>query len=188
MQDLRPPHIRGVELSAMDSFLCTLLFTDGTVTGALEAHSLSRVTVAVVDQSKALASARVANYLELPEGGELTKRRVTIGTGASKRSIIWAESHIVLDRLPPAFSRLLDDAPHGIGEALQRVKLESRRELLWFGLDSPPDWGGAASRTARTVLKRLYRVITQGRPALLISESFPLEQRSGVYHLTSSRP
>jgi len=186
MQDSRPPHIRDVEVSAMDSFLCTLLFADGTVTGALEAHSLSRVTVEVVDQSKVLAAAGVANYLQLPEGEELTKRRVTISTCAFTRSTIWAESHIVHERLPPAFSRLLDDAPQGIGEALRQVKLDSWRELLWFGLDSPPDWAGAvpASQTGRAVLKRLYRVITRGQPALLISESFPLEQRSGVYRLS----
>jgi chorismate-pyruvate lyase len=187
MQDSRPSHIRDVEVSAMDSFLRTLLFTDGTVTGALEAHSLSRVAVEVVDQAQALASARVANYLQLPKGGEVTKRRVRISTGASTGVAIWAESHIVPGRLPPDFFKMLDDAPHGIGEALRQVKLESWREMLWFGLDSPPDWAGAipVSQTGRAVLKRLYRVITQGRPALLISESFALEQRSGVYHLTS---
>ena len=185
MQGLRPSHVKDVEVSAMDSFLRTLLFTDGTVTRTLEVHTLSRISVEVIDQAKSLASARVANYLQLPDGAELTKRRVSIGIGASTRPIAWAESHIIPDRLPPGFLRLLDRAPDGIGEALQQVKLESWREMLWFGLDSPPDWARVllTSQTGLTVLKRLYRVIIQSRPALLICESFAVGQQSGVYHL-----
>jgi chorismate-pyruvate lyase len=169
----------------MDSFLRTLLFTDGTITRTLEVHTLSQISIEVVDQKKSPASARVANYLQLPDGVEVTKRRVRIGIGASTKSAIWAESHIIPDRLPSGFLQLLDDAPEGIGELLQQVKVESRREMLWFGLDSPPDWAHVVpgSQAGLTVLKRLYRVIIQGQPALVISENFAVEQRSDVYRL-----
>jgi 4-hydroxybenzoate synthetase (chorismate lyase) len=188
MQGSRPSHVKDVEVSAMDSFLRTLLFTDGTVTRTLEVHTLSRVSVEVIDQAKSLASARVANYLQLPDGAELTKRRVSIGIGAATKPIIWAESHIIPDRLPPGFLGLLDRAPDGIGEALQQVKLESWREMLWFGLDLPPDWARVfpVSQTGLTVLKRLYRVIIQSRPALLICESFAVGQQAGAYHLLAA--
>jgi chorismate-pyruvate lyase len=185
MQDSRPSEVKDVEISAMDLFLRTLLFTDGTVTRTLEGHTLSRVSVEVIDQVKWLASARVAKYLQIPDGGAVIRRRVRIGFDASNRSAIWAESHLVPDRLPPDFLRLLDDAPGGIGESLQLIKLESRREMLWFGLDSPPDWAYVifGSQAVLTVLKRLYRVIIQGWPALLICESFAVTQQSGGYHL-----
>ena len=185
MQDSRPSDVKDVAVSAMDLFLRTLLFTDGTVTRTLEAHTLSRVSVEVIYQAKSLASASVANYLQFPDGGAVTKRRVRIGIDASARSAIWAESHLVPDRLPPDFLRLLDDAPGGIGESLQLVKLESRREMLWFGLDLPPDWAHVvpSSQAGLTVLKRLYRVIIQGLPALLICESFAVGRQSGAYRL-----
>jgi chorismate-pyruvate lyase len=188
MQGSRPSHVRDVEISAMDPFLRSLLFTDGTVTRTLEVQTLSRVSVEVVDQAKAPVSARVAGYLQLPDAAEVIERRVRIGIGSSGRSAIWAESQIVLDRLPPGFLRRLEGATDGIGEALEQVKLESWREMLWFGLDSPPAWAclGPVSQAGPAVLRRLYRVITQGRPALLISESFAVERRSGSYYLSGT--
>jgi chorismate-pyruvate lyase len=184
MQDSRPSNIRDIGVSAMDPFLRALLFTDGTVTRTLEVHTLSRVSIEVIEQTQSPASADVASYLRLPDGEELTKRRVSIDIG-STRSALWAESHIVPERLPPGFLRRLDEAPQGIGESLQEIQLETWREMLWFGLDSPADWACVVppSPTELVVLRRLYRVITQGRPALLVSESFPLGQRAGVYHL-----
>lgn len=183
MQGERPAHLRDIPLAAIEPSLRTLLFTDGTVTRTLEAQELSGVFVDVFDQQNSLVSGDVAGQLIVPEGTKSVQRRVVIGTEASVLPMIWAESHIVPSRLPKGFLGLLGDAPEGIGESLQQVRLESWREMLWFGLDSPPEWGGEVPHTP-TVLKRLYRVITQGRPALLISESFAVEQQpSGTYHL-----
>jgi chorismate-pyruvate lyase len=54
--------------------------------------------------------------------------------------------------------------------------------MLWFGLDSSQRRVEAAD-LGREVLQRVYRVTTGGRPAMLISESFAVELRSGLYHL-----
>ena len=183
LQDRRPNHLGDVDLIAMDPSLRNLLFTDGTVTRTLEVHTLARVFVEVVSQSRAPAPADVVSNLKIQAGMESVQRRVIIGTDASTIPVIWAESHIVPSRLPSGFLGILDGAPDGIGESLQQVKLESSRELLWFGLDSPPEWSGLLEEVEPTVLKRLYRVITKGRPALLISESFAVERQSGAYHL-----
>lgn len=187
LQTERPDHLGNIDLVAMDTSLRNLLFTDGTVTRTLEVQALSRVFVEVVSQSRLLVSGRIANHLYVPDGMDSVRRRVIIGTEASTMPVIWAESHIVPSRLPSGFLRVLDDSPDGIGESLQQVKLESWRELLWFGLDSPPSWSGLLPEAEPTVLKRLYRVITQDRPALLISESFAIQQLSGTYHLNWQR-
>lgn len=183
MQEQRPGHLGDVDLVAMDPALRNLLFTDGTVTRTLEVHTLARVFVEVVSQSRAPAPVEVLSHLKMPSGLESVQRRVIIGTDASTIPVIWAESHIAPSRLPPGFLGVLDDAPDGIGQSLQQVKLESWRELLWFGLDTAPAWSGLATATETTVLKRLYRVITNGRPALLISESFAVECCEGSYRL-----
>jgi chorismate-pyruvate lyase len=187
LQDQRPANLGDVELLAMDSALRNLLFTDGTVTRTLEAHALSRVCVDVAAQSRCAASRSIARHLDTPTDTESVRRRVTISLDASPMPVIWAESHILPERLPAGFLNLLDNTPDGIGESLQQIKLEGWREMLWFGLDAPPSWDSIASYAAPMFLTRLYRIITLGRPALLISESFAVEQTSGSFHLTGLR-
>lgn len=182
MQHERPPHLGDVQLSEVDPFLRSLLFTDGTVTRALEVQALSRIFVEVVAQSRSLAHGHVASYLDIPDGMESIERRVIIGVDTTD-PVLWAESHILPERLPGGFLGLLDDTPNGIGDSLQQVKLESWRDMLWYGLDYAPDWDCVGPHAASMVLRRLYRIITQSQPALLISESFAIEQRSGIYHL-----
>lgn len=182
LQDDRPSHLGEVDLGRLDPALRCLLFTDGTVTRTLEVQALSRVSVEVVAQADVPASGRVANHLEVPTGTESVRRRVVIGAGPTM-PVIWAESHIVPSRLPAGFLDVLGGAPEGIGESLQRVQLESWRDMLWFGLDTAPEWSHGADQPGATTLTRLYRVITGGRPALLISESFAVEQRAGTYCL-----
>lgn len=184
LHDNRPAHLCDIDLSEVEPFLRGLLFTDGTVTRALEVQALSRVSVEVVDQIDTAIAGQVAHHLDAPSGTESVRRRVVIGAGASTaRPAIWAESHILPTRLPQRFFRVLSGAPDGIGESLQQVKLESWRDMLWFGLDSRPEWSCEGIASPSPVITRLYRVITGGRPALLISESFAVTRRDGQYHL-----
>ena len=170
-----------VHVSELDAFLRGLLFTDGTVTRALEVHMLDQVTVEVLDQTRDTLPARAAAHLEATPGAECLRRRVTMTASAAPLGV-WAESFILPDRLPPGFLAVLGGAPQGIGESIQGVRLESARDLLSFRLDHPPGWAvGCAPAT--TVLTRLYRVITSGTPALLIAEMFAVEHRDGQWHM-----
>lgn len=182
-QDSRPAHLGEIGLAELEPFLRGLLFTDGTVTRTLEVQTLSPVSVQVTGQTDVAVGAQAAAHLEVPSGAESVRRRVLIGTGEPIEPAIWAESHILPSRLPAGFLGVLQGAPDGIGESLQRVELESWRELLWFGLDSHPAWSGVDSHLSSPVITRLYRVITMGLPALLISESFSVTLRDGTYCL-----
>jgi chorismate-pyruvate lyase len=146
-------------------------------------QTLSPVSVEVVDQTDVAVRGQVAEHLEVPSGSESVRRRVLIGTGEPMEPAIWAESHILPNRLPSGFLGVLQGASDGIGESLQRVELESWREMLWFGVDSHPAWSGVDSHLSSPVITRLYRVITIGLPALLISESFSVTLRDGAYRL-----
>jgi chorismate-pyruvate lyase len=182
LQDERPDNLRAVDLVKLDPTLRNLVFTDGTVTRALEVHALSRVSVDVVAQTEETAAGPVPRCLDIPSGANVLRRQVVIGTGAAA-PLLWAESHIVPSRLPPGFLDVLGEAPDGIGESLQRVQLESWRDMLWFGLDTLPEWSRSKRRGEPTALTRSYRVITKGRPALLISESFAVQQHADTYRL-----
>ena len=176
----KSPDLAEVEIGALDPFLRGLLFTDGTVSRALEAQTLSQVTVTALEQVTAPAPQQAARYLGLEQDTECVRRRVTMHI-AREHLAVWAESYIILERLPSQFVATLGVTPQGIGGSLQHLKLESARELLCFGLAQPPQW--ARTGAALSTLTRIYRIITQGRPALLITEHFALEMRSGIYHL-----
>lgn len=183
LQDRRPSHLGDIGLMEMEPFLRGLLFTDGTVTRALEVQALSRVSVEVVDQCNMAVSGEIAEHLKVPTATASVRRRVLIGTGDPVGPAIWAESHILPSRLPARFLNVLQGASDGIGESLQQIELESCREMLWFGVDSHPKWSDGEPRTSSAVITRLYRVIAGGLPALLISESFSITRRDGAYCL-----
>jgi chorismate-pyruvate lyase len=183
MQDERPAAVREVEIEALDPFLRGLLFTDGTVTRTLAVQMLAPVAVEPIGQLPVPTPAHVAECLEAPLGEESIRRQVSIGVGAPPTPVLWAESFIVPERLPPGFVGLLDSAPDGIGQSLQRFSLESSRELCWFGLGPVPTWAPDGAVAADAVLCRLYRIVSDGRPAILISEHFAVTRRDGVYHL-----
>jgi chorismate-pyruvate lyase len=183
LQGERPSHVADPDLVAMDPYLRGLLFTDGTVTRTLEVGALSPVAVRVEGQREVTVDADVAGYLEVQCGSPAIERRVTIGLESSASPLVWAESRILSERLPDGFFDVLGDCRDGIGESLQQVKLESWREMLWFGIDTVPDWGERSQAGAETVLRRLYRVIAGARPAILISECFAVERSGRAYRL-----
>jgi chorismate-pyruvate lyase len=180
MQRVSTPELLGVDVTSLDHSLRYLLFTDGTVTRALEAQTLQPVAVDVVEQSHTHLTAQAAHYLEMGDAAECLRRRVTMTTAPAGTPAVWAESHIIPARLPASFLGLLDSTPHGIGGSIERLRLESRRELLWFRLGSPPAWASGLPASTMALI-RLYRIITDDRPALLIREAFAVESRSGVY-------
>jgi chorismate-pyruvate lyase len=183
-QDEASPDLGEVDIVHLDSFLRGLLFTDGTVSRALEAHTLSSVAVEPVEQTEISPPARAARYLEVRRTEECIRRRVIMTISAATPSV-WAESYVAPQRLPPTFLGVLGGDSQGIGGSLQQLRLESWRELLWFGLGPPPEWSGAQGSDA-TTLTRFYRIITGGRPALLISEAFAVEMHAGRYRLIGS--
>jgi chorismate-pyruvate lyase len=184
-QDERPAHLRAVEIARLDPFLRSLLFTDGTVTRALEVQALAPVAVERLGQEEVPVPPAVAAPLEIECGEDSIQRRVGIAVGAGPPQL-WAESYLIPDRLPRGFLGLLEGAPDGIGQSLQRVALESCRELLWFGLSNPPEWSGVPAAADRETIARLYRIVCGGRAAILICESFAVELRAGVYRLAGS--
>jgi chorismate-pyruvate lyase len=171
-----------VEIEELDPLLRGLLFTDGTVTRALEAHTLAPVSVEAVEQGPVLElPGPVARHLQAQDGEECLRRRVVMRIPDTPLCV-WAESYLLPHRLPADFLELLGRSPHGIGGSLQQLRLESWRELLWYGLGTSPEWAGADDGE-RTALTRFYRVITGGQPVLLISEAFAVEKRDGLFRL-----
>jgi chorismate-pyruvate lyase len=182
LQDERPDGVEQVEIDALDPFLRSLVFTDGTVTRALAVQTLAPVTVRRLSQEEVPAPAEATAYLDAEVGALSTRRRVEIRSGSSP--LLWAESYLLAERLPAGFFGRLENAADGIGQSLRSI--ESFRELLWFGIDALPVWAPAPERSVS--IRRLYRLISERRAAILISESFLVERRSGAYWLSGFAP
>ncbi|HXD53691.1 MAG TPA: chorismate pyruvate-lyase family protein [Solirubrobacteraceae bacterium] len=180
MQSQLPADVTAVSMAAIDAFLRNLLVTDGTVSRSLEAQTLRPVVVEPVEQSETLPPDAVAAHLALEEDEACMRRRVVMRVGAPGPSV-WAESFLVPGRAPIEFLRALRSNQRGIGGTIEQLKLESWRELLWFGLASPPSW--PEPTTTRRTLRRAYLVAIERNPSMLIVEDFALSEAEGLYSL-----
>ena len=183
-QNALPEDVESVELGALNSFLRALLLTDGTVSRSLEAETLHPVEVEPVAQEECEPSEAIAGHLQLAPGEHCLRRRIVMRI-ASPTPSVWAESYVVPERLPEGFLEALTGNVQGIGGSLQQLRLESARELLWFGLATPPPWPSPTETPAGTV-RRAYLIITRGKPALMITEDFALQETGGVLSLAGT--
>jgi chorismate-pyruvate lyase len=152
MLDAATPQLQRIEIGALDHALRCLLFTDGTVTRTLEAQTLSAVAVEVVEQAPAQLSAQDASYLDASDQTDCLRRRVTMSAGG-RTPLAWAESLILPARLPERFLGVLQGTPRGIGGSIELLRLESRRELLWFRLGGLPAWAGTPGPPTPAVIR-----------------------------------
>jgi chorismate-pyruvate lyase len=169
---LRPTELGDVDVAALTPYDRALLVNDGTVTRLVEASVLEPVEVDGLDQQTVEVDDQ--GWLDLPATpAAVLRRRVAIRGRASGRLYVLAESLLVTSRLPKAFTTSLLDGPKGLGGLIDETRVETRRELLWFGYAKTPAWAGAAT-TQLPLLTRTYRIIVGGRPAILITESFAM--------------
>ena len=163
----RPTERGPVNLRAVGPLLRALLVTDGTVTKFLEAVTMERVEVAILAQSE-IELTEYHDTLEAQPNSRVITRTVSLIGTTTKRHYAEATSLLVVDRLPVEVRRRLEDHPQGIGRILLESRLETRREVLWYGRDP-------SESTDRGVggIRRAYRIISGGAPLMLITESFP---------------
>lgn len=170
--------MEDVDLLGLTPHQRALLTYDGTVTRLLEALLLEPLTVDVLDQRVTEVGDLGAVWLDLSStAAPVMRRRVAIAGRDSGRLHVVAESLLVPPRLPEAFIDALMGSPKGLGEALGDLRLETRRELLWFGSARTPSWAEPVV-VEKLLLTRSYRIIVAGRPSILIVESFPLVDSS----------
>ena len=67
----------------------------------------------------------------------MLRRSVRLLGETSGRLFAWAESVILPERLSAAMRRGLDTDPSGLGQIIIDSRLETRREALWFGAETP---------------------------------------------------
>lgn len=169
----RPAGVQDVNMRGIEPFWRVLLAIDGTVTEFIEAYQLEPVvTTAVHAEERKLAEPHA--QLKAEAGTRVVGRQVSLVGKYSRTFYSAATSLTIPDRMPREFRAELKRNESGIGQAIRKVGLESRREILWFGLESPPRVPDELrNQFGESCLARAYVIITGRRPAMLIHERFP---------------
>ncbi len=179
-QFAKPPDLEEINLSQLTPFQRTLLVTDGTVTQFIEAYMLATVEVVLLHQEMQTLSTDHA-WLDTEKGAQVVARQVMLQTRlrTGQQPIIhaYATSILVLDRIPQTIREGLTLKGQGLGQLLQRSGLETRRDLLWWGLKRPDDLPETLLHLqGEPFLSRTYRIVAERQPIMLINEQFPLNE------------
>ena len=178
-QFAKPSDLEEMNLSQLTPFQRALLVIDGTVTRFIEAYTFSPVEVVLLHQeTQTLPTDHI--WLDAEKGTEIVARQVMLQTGKKDNQYptlhVYATSTIVLDRIPQTIREGLMLNGQGLGHLLQRSGLETRRDLLWWGLKRPQNLPEALAHLKdKPFLIRTYRVVADGRPLMLINEQSPLD-------------
>ena len=177
-QDHKPETLKRINLAQLTAFQRGLLVADGTVTRFIEAYTLMPVEVTLLQQTKQTLSTG-HTWLQLSAGAEIISRQAVLHTHSrgksSPRIHTYADSLIVPKRLPESILNGLESDKQGLGGLLQHSDLETRRELLWCGIEVLTDLPSAVAHLeGEKFISRAYRVLANQEPLMMINEKFPL--------------
>jgi chorismate lyase len=161
------------EIRKLDRDLRILIASNGTLTRILGIVADDEVVVQIVEQHVHGAAPQISGLEQLP-GGRILQRRILLNGRSSGRSFVAAESLVAVDLLPPAITTTLLETEHPIGEIMAASALESFKEAADVWVGRPPDWLALAGyqTSEPTIVARRYRVISDGQPAIIITEYF----------------
>lgn len=161
-------------IQALPPFLRALLVTDGTVTKILEAYFWEPVEVQTLQQ-EFVSAERPIEWIQVDPGDRILVRRARL-SGADSGSVYASAFSVIRTQLiPESFRQRLIDREIGIGVLIRDSGMESYREVLEVGIEA--DEGSSANTAAKPLdlVFRTYRIIIDGQPVILITESFPLD-------------
>ena len=166
-------------IQSLPAFLRALLVTDGTVTKILEAYFWEPVVVDTLYQEFVAAEAAIP-WVAIHPGDRALMRRVRLRGDDSGHEYARADSVIRAEGVPDHFRQRLIDREIGIGALIRDSGLESYREVMEVGVNPAPSPSAASGHDPRSNVEpgeglfRTYRIIIDGEPVILITETFPL--------------
>lgn len=169
----KPAPQAGLSLRSLSPFQRALLVIDGTVTKFLEAYTLEPIEIVRLCQmSRSLPDEH--QWLQLPQGATVFARQVLLRGRYTSTVYAYASSFIVPDRVQAVVQRDLEVDGKGLGHILRDSRLETYREIVWYGREPIHELPEAFRHlTPEEFLSRTYRVIAGGKPIMLIHEKFP---------------
>lgn len=169
-----PRALAPVAAGELAPHLRALLAEDGTVTNLLSALSGEPVVAEPVEGPTGPGVPdRPERRAALDALGLMSRHILLVGQD-SGTCYCYANSLLVLRRLPQGFLSVLRATPAGIGAALRTLGIETRRAFLWHGFDSDAVIAPAAAAAFPDgALSRCYEIVHGGETIVLIRENFP---------------
>jgi chorismate-pyruvate lyase len=165
-------HFTHKNMSTMQRIL---LSSDGTMTNLLE-ELLSEELRANKIFEEIAASKFFIPQLEIVEGQQLWRRIITLQGKSSGIHFLHAESLIAPNNLDQEFADELINTDAPIGRIWDLFKVETYKSMMSWGVEPagdiakyfkiPPD---------QLLFYRTYRVFSQKRPVMQVTEKFPRE-------------
>lgn len=174
-QSAKPVHLGEINLRALTPFHRALLVIDGTVTKFIEAYNLDPIEVIKINQEERILSTDHP-WLDASKGLPVITREVILRGKYSYQVYAYAISLIVTDRLPLNVQDALKSQKIGIGQALLSSRMETYREVLWYGKEQPDQLPAIIMEFEnKEFISRTYRIIVKNQPLMLINEKFPID-------------
>ena len=172
-QFARPAEVGPVNLRALSPFQRALLIIDGTVTTFLEVFTLEPMELQHLNRIT-LELQQDHEWLEADKGTEIALREVLIQGRQSHNLYLYAVASVAVNRLPED-ARVRLAAPGGsLGRVLNELRMETRREILWYGREKNDQLPDAVRQLYDgSFLCRTYRIIANSIPIALVHEKFP---------------
>jgi len=175
-----------MRLADLAPFQQVLLTTDGTVTEIIEALAAEPMGVVKLGQEPRVLAHRLPG-LDAAAGQHVMRREILLCGRKTGRPYLHAESWIAPAQLDPRVRDGLERSDKPVGLLLLEFRVETFKEILDCG-QAPA--GVLASHFGldpqAPMLHRTYRMISGGRPILLISERFPRSYFTGADPVTAA--
>jgi len=162
-----------VDLTKLNLFQRIILTTDGTLTEILEAYLLEKLQVVKLDESMLITTQSIL-HLELPANQKVISRKILLQGKVSQKNWLYAESIIVLERLEEKFRDGLLKSRIPIGKLWSEHRVETFKEMLALMREPAGEIAEHFEMDQQDkLLCRTYRVFSQRRPVMMITEKFP---------------
>jgi chorismate-pyruvate lyase len=142
--------------------------TSGTVTDFLE--QLVGEKIDAHTHHHDIVEAHNANGLGVEEGEPLLHRAATLRGRTSGRSYVYAESILVVGRLPTGFCNRLETSTDPIGRILDEMGVAVTRQRVGEPVGIPRP--NSKAEVDNCILARTYRIDFEQTPVMIITEWF----------------
>ena len=142
--------------------------TGGTVTNFLEKLVNEKIVASAHHHD--MIEARKGNPLRVEEGEPLLRRAATLQGAESGRSYVYAQSVIVVGRLPSGFCNQLETSSDPIGRVLDEMGIAVIRQSVGEPVGAPRP--NSDVKVGDYLLARTYRLDSDQTPVMMITEWF----------------
>ncbi|OAN33020.1 chorismate--pyruvate lyase family protein [Mycolicibacterium iranicum] len=167
----RVAELSATEIQRLNRDLRILIATNGTMTRMLQALANEEIVVDIVKQQIHDVAPEMPELQGIAMGRVL-QRDILLKGRTSGNAFVAAESLIAVDYLPRSVMTSLTETDRPIGEVMASTHIETFKEeaKVWTG--KLPSWlalNGYEITQTETIARR-YRVISGGKPVLIITE------------------